>query len=170
MKIGGVPISRLFAQVALAALFWVLSAVVVGAKAQRYSLEEIEKWGRPYDITKPEQSGELYQRYLAIRKWKRHLPEAGDMLEYGFNKRRLMSFDRGALHRYGLETKRAEYTHWWLLGLGVVPLLWAQGFLTWVVPAYALAANVPCLLTQRYNRARLQRVEIMADTKRLRLS
>lgn len=170
MKIGGIPISRLFAQIAVAALFWVASALVVGAKAQRYSLEEIESWKAPYKITRPEESGQLYQRYLAIRKWKRYLPEAGDMLDYGFNKRRLMSFDQGALHRYELETKRAEYTHWWLLGIGVVPLLWVQGFLAWVVPLYALFANLPCLVVQRYNRARLQRVEVMATKKGLRLS
>jgi glycosyl-4,4'-diaponeurosporenoate acyltransferase len=62
------------------------------------------------------------------------------------------------LNRFVTETRRAEATHWVLLAAGPLFLLWNPWGLGLVMIAYAVVANVPCLVVQRYNRARLLRV------------
>jgi glycosyl-4,4'-diaponeurosporenoate acyltransferase len=83
------------------------------------------------------------------------VPEAGAVFAGGFAKRDLR---RGDLDRYLLETRRAEYTHWAILAAAPLFLLWNPPAVWLLMVAYAVVANVPCLLIQRYNRARLLRI------------
>jgi glycosyl-4,4'-diaponeurosporenoate acyltransferase len=106
-----------------------------------------------------EDGGRLYVRRFRIKRWKRLLPEAGDVFRGGFNKRRLAATDDAYLTRYVGETRRAELGHW--LTMAPAPLFflwnpWPVGVL--MTFAYAPLVNGPCILSQRYNRIRLQRV------------
>jgi glycosyl-4,4'-diaponeurosporenoate acyltransferase len=105
-----------------------------------------------------ERGGALYGARLRIRRWKAYLPEAGAVFPGGFDKARLRSRDPRYLRSYLVETQRAELGH--LLALAAAPFffLWNPPWLGWCMQVYALAANVPCVLSQRYNRARLRRV------------
>jgi len=62
------------------------------------------------------------------------------------------------LTRFQRETWRGELVHW--LALLAAPLfcLWNPWWAVLVNATYAVAANIPCILVQRYNRARFQRL------------
>jgi glycosyl-4,4'-diaponeurosporenoate acyltransferase len=107
---------------------------------------------------RPDRVARRYERLLRVRHWKGFLPEAGDLFRGGFSKRRLARRDRSYLERFVVETRRAELTHWVIMALGPVFFLWNPWWLALAMVGYALAANVPCVLTQRYNRSRLLRL------------
>lgn len=105
-----------------------------------------------------EVGGALYERVFRIKKWKRYLPDGGAWFKGGYAKKHIRNFGAQNLDTFLLESCRAELTHW----LAIVPF-WVFGlFAPWyIVPimlAYALAANLPCILTQRYNRPRVQKL------------
>ena len=99
-----------------------------------------------------------YERRLRIKRWKRLLPEAGDLFAGGFSKRTVRQRDRAYFERFVVETRRAELTHWLVAAIGPLFFLWNPWWLATVMLGYAVVANVPCLLAQRYNRARLLRL------------
>lgn len=92
-----------------------------------------------------------------IRLWKRWIPDAGGALPGGVPKASLVRRDPEALRRLVIETRRAELVHWLLLPAGLLTVLWLPPAGVLVNGAFALAFNLPCLLLQRYNRARLLR-------------
>lgn len=103
-----------------------------------------------------EGSGDLYVR-LGIRAWKGHLPEAGDFFEGGFSKRHLRSQAPAYLRRFLLETARAEFSHWLTWGMALTFFVWTPWQVGVVMLIYGAIVNLPCILVQRYNRARLRR-------------
>jgi glycosyl-4,4'-diaponeurosporenoate acyltransferase len=102
-----------------------------------------------------ERDGRMWER-LGVRRWKAVVPELGALFG-SRSKRRLPSRDRNGLALLALETRRAETVHWAVpLALGVMPI-WSPAWVTAVMAAYAVAANAPCIVIQRYNRARVRR-------------
>jgi len=99
-----------------------------------------------------------YERALAIKCWKDRLPDGASWFKGGFAKAKLQRRDRRHLARFLQETWRGELCHWTALALIPVFFLWNPWWGDLVIALYALAANLPCILVQRYNRARLQRV------------
>jgi glycosyl-4,4'-diaponeurosporenoate acyltransferase len=99
----------------------------------------------------------VYERALRIKAWKDALPEAGSLFRGGFSKRRLHRHDRASLEQFRVETRRAEWTHWAILALSPVFFVWNPWWLALAMLGYGVVANIPCLLVQRYNRARLAR-------------
>jgi glycosyl-4,4'-diaponeurosporenoate acyltransferase len=100
------------------------------------------------------ENARFYERGLHIKRWKDRLPEAGALFTGGFAKR---TVQRASLARFVTETRRAEWTHWTIMLATPVFLVWSWWWVELVMVAYALAANAPCLLVQRYNRMRLLR-------------
>jgi glycosyl-4,4'-diaponeurosporenoate acyltransferase len=105
-----------------------------------------------------ERGGAVYERIFAVRRWKGLLPEGADILGAGFRKGRLEYRDADYLHRFYHETCRAEICHWWVWLSGWLFFLWNPMWAGWVMVVYATLANWPCILVQRYNRLRFQRV------------
>ena len=114
-----------------------------------------------------ERDGRTWER-LGVRRWKAVVPELGALFG-GRSKRRLPSWDRDGLAQLALETRRAETVHWAVpLVLGLMPI-WSPAWVTAVMAAYAVAANAPCIVIQRYNRARVRRsLDRRAVTRRTR--
>ena len=132
-------------------LFWLAASLLVGLLANRVPspwLMGLEPRGRR---TGPGRNP------LGIRRWKRWIPDAGGTLPGGVRKASLVRRDRRALERLVIETRRAELVHWLLLPAGFVPALWLPRPAVAVNLLFALAFNLPCLLLQRHNRARLRR-------------
>ncbi len=143
---------------AVGSLVWVLASVLVGYRASRLTDEDLARDTRWTRLRSWERGGRWYERRLRIRVWKDRLPEAGDLFEGGVSKRRLPARNQAGLERFVRETRRAESTHWVLLAVAPVFALWSPPVIMATMAAFALVANVPCLLVQRYNRARLLRV------------
>jgi glycosyl-4,4'-diaponeurosporenoate acyltransferase len=106
----------------------------------------------------PHEDRVLYERRLRIKRWKDRLPEAGALFAGGFSKRSVSGRDRATLERFVIETRRAEWAHWLIMAAAPFFLLWNPWWVEPIIVVYALAANLPCLLVQRYNRLRLQQL------------
>ncbi len=144
--------------------FWLTASLLVGLLANHLPATWLERPGGERAARGPSRAVQLPPPPAprvagppGIRVWKRWIPDAGGALPGGVPKASLVRRDPRSLRRLVLETRRAELVHWLLLpGAGLTAL--------WLPPAgvvlnvvFALAFNLPCLLLQRYNRARLRR-------------
>jgi glycosyl-4,4'-diaponeurosporenoate acyltransferase len=102
-----------------------------------------------------ERGGAVYQAVLRIRKWKSLLPSGGPALGADFSLARVESHDRSYLQTWVLESCRAEITHWLVMASVALFLLWNPPVGVAANVVYAIAANVPCILAQRFNRPRV---------------
>ena len=137
-------------------LGWPLIHLAIGLAALRLPphLFARDSW-----LTAPrrwERDGRLYRDKLAIRKWKAMLPDGAPWLG-GFAKKKFSTRDPSYLAQFLLETRRAELAHWCMLCCLPLFFLWNPPWACLVMTAYALAANLPCILAQRYNRIALDR-------------
>ncbi len=115
-----------------------------------------DEWFNPPRAHPWEQGGRIYQNMLGIKRWKHRLPDAARWFGGGFAKGTLAGTQRDYLRRFIRETWRGELCHWCALACTPVFFLWNPVWGDAVIVAYAVAANLPCILVQRYNRLRLQ--------------
>ena len=141
--------------VAVDVVAWALLSLAAGYGLHRTSTARLDHDTWVTRLRPFERSGRRYER-LGIRRWKDHLPEAGALFAGGISKR--SSGGRNSLHRFAIETRRAEYTHWVLLAVSPLFALWNPWFLTIAMVAYAVVANLPFVIVQRYNRGRIERL------------
>lgn len=105
-----------------------------------------------------ERSGRCYELLFRVRAWKDLLPDGASWFRGGFAKKRLVSADRDYLIRYTVESCRGEVVHWAVFLAAGVFFLWNTIWVGFIMVAYGLIANVPCIVVLRYNRARLRRI------------
>ncbi len=104
-----------------------------------------------------EKNGEPYNTWFSVRRWKHRLPDGASWLG-GFPKKKILSHDTDYLVSFVCETRRAEIAHWCMLGCFPIFFIWNPPWAWLVMIAYAVAANSPCIIVQRYNRAVLLHV------------
>lgn len=115
-------------------------------------------WFSPGGTWSWERRGRFYERVFAIKRWKNLLPDGATWFGGGFAKGNLSGRDHGYLRRFARETWRGELCHWSTIGCTPVFFLWNPWWADLIMIGYALAANLPCILAQRYNRARIRRL------------
>lgn len=81
--------------------------------------------------------------------------DAARLFTGGFAKGILIAKDPDYLERFIRESRRAELCHRMAIYCVPVFFLWNSGWATLVIFVYAVAANLPCILAQRYSRLRL---------------
>ena len=136
------------------AAVWFALSVAVGYAGHRVPSRWLTRDGALTRLRPFETDGSFWQRRFAVRRWKDRLPDAGAFFG-GISKRRL----RGTtLEVFLIETRRAEIVHWGLLACAPLFALWNPPLLTGAMLFFALIANGPCLVVQRFNRARLLRL------------
>jgi glycosyl-4,4'-diaponeurosporenoate acyltransferase len=101
-----------------------------------------------------ERNGRIYDRLFHPRKWKHLLPEGAAWFAGGITKSGLLSRDPATRRAFMRETWRGELCHWCAMAWTPVFFLWNPWWADLIIVAYALGANMPCILVQRYNRAR----------------
>ena len=120
------------------------------------------RWFRPgarlFAERRWERGGALYDILFRVKQWKSFLPDGAALFRSGFRKKALTQWDPPYLERFMQETCRGELTHWLTLLSSPLFFLWNLPFVGLIMIAYALAANLPCIVTQRYNRSRFGRV------------
>lgn len=142
----------------LVVIIWPLIQVPISAMGNaipdsRFNIESFL-----FKCRKWENNGKFYNKVFKIRKWKKHLPDGAKIFKAGFEKGELKTKDPKYIEAFIKETCRAELVHWlqilpfWIFGL------WAPSFVIWIMLAYALALNLPCIIAQRYNRPRLKKL------------
>ena len=116
------------------------------------------RWFNPGAAFAWERRGRVYERVFAIKSWKDRLPDAARWFGGGFPKGALAGAQPEYLARFVRETWRGELCHWAAIGCTPVFFLWNPWWGDLILVAYAVGANVPCILAQRYNRIRLRRL------------
>ncbi len=134
---------------------WGVISASVGYLAHRLPDHRLDHDTGLTRIRRFERDGRVYERRLRIVRWKDRMPEAGALFPGGFSKRAVTRADLG---RYLLETRRAELTHWAIMATAPLFLLWNPWIVWLAMVAYAVVANLPCIVIQRYNRARVLRI------------
>ena len=114
-----------------------------------------------------EASGRGYEEILHIKAWKDLLPDGANWFSGGFPKATLASRDRDYLARFNRETWRGELCHWLAISCAPLFFLWNPWWADLVMVGYALTANLPCILVQRYNRARINRLLLTPERRSL---
>lgn len=145
-------------QVLATVALWLGWSLLVGSLANRVPLAWL--CGHPEiknGVRRPV-SPRSFERWLAIRRWKPWIPDAGDALPGGIRKAVLVRRDPASLQRLIGETRRAELVHWALWPAWLLTALWLPPAGVAINLLFATAFNLPCLLLQRYNRRRLQEV------------
>ncbi|MBD3241890.1 MAG: glycosyl-4,4'-diaponeurosporenoate acyltransferase [Chitinivibrionales bacterium] len=104
-----------------------------------------------------ERGGTLYER-LNVMAWKKLLPDGAALFRGGFRKKHMQAGNKTYLMQFVKETCRAEAAHWTVIAVSPLFFLWNPRRVGVVMIAYALAANLPCVIVQRYNRPRLMRI------------
>lgn len=142
---------------------WVVVLNVAGWPVIQFGLAWLftrmpETWFDPPSPGAWERGGRFYERVFAIKRWKDHLPDAALWFGVGFAKTTLTGLDPAYLRRFIRETWRGELCHWSAMGCAPLFFLWNPVWADVVMVAFALVANLPCVLAQRYNRLRFQRV------------
>jgi glycosyl-4,4'-diaponeurosporenoate acyltransferase len=100
------------------------------------------------------ESSAFYKRRLKVHLWKKFLPDGAATTKSGFRKKSLDGSSPEYLEKFLVESCRAELVHWvailpfWVFGF------WAPAVVIAPMFAYALIVNLPCIITQRYNRPR----------------
>ncbi len=94
----------------------------------------------------------LYRQTFCIRKWKHLLPDGSGWIGGAFSKQHLLSHKSNYLLRFALEARRGELAHWCMLLCFPIFYLWNPPWASVIMTIYALAANLPCIIVQRYNR------------------
>jgi len=138
-------------------LAWPILHIAIGFIALRVPSQT---FARDTWLTVPrpwEQDGDVYRYWLAIRKWKYLLPDAAPWLG-GAAKKKLTNRAPTYIAQFLIETRRTEIAHWLMLGCVPIFFIWNPPWARWVMALYALAANLPCILAQRYNRLLLKRI------------
>jgi glycosyl-4,4'-diaponeurosporenoate acyltransferase len=142
---------------------WGAWSAACGYGAHRLPPTRLEHDGWLLRLRRWERGGTAYARWLHIKAWKDLLPEAGALFRGGFSKRRVERHDRAYLERFLVATRRAELAHWPILAATPAFFLWiplfeAPWWLAAGLAGYGIVANVPCIVVQRYNRGRLERI------------
>lgn len=142
---------------ALDVVAWIALGVIVGGYQARRTPAQLMRLG-PFTAMSPrEYGGGWYRRTLRIDAWKDRLPDAGTWFG-GLSKRQLPSPNDGGWRRFAAECLRAERTH--LAMIAALPLfaLWNPLGIFLGNVLFAIAANLPCLIVARFNRARIMKL------------
>jgi len=137
---------------------WLVIHVGVGMLTARMRPDSFNPESWLYRQRTWERGGKTYKSLLKVKKWKRLLPDGAAVFKGGFRKNHLGSADAAYIQRFIVETCRAEFTHWVIFLFALIFFVWNNWWIGLIMVAYGLAANMPCIVTQRYNRIRLKRV------------
>lgn len=147
-----------FLNIVIDILAWLVIHVSVSLSIDKISPESFNPESWFYKERKCEKGGRTYQRILRIKTWKGLLPDGAALIKNRFRKKHLGTPDALYVRRFIAETCRAEFIHWGIFIFSPIFLLWNEWWIGLIMIAYGIVVNVPCIVTQRYNRIRLKRI------------
>ena len=137
---------------------WFLIHVGVSYVMTRQPLTAFEPDSWLYRQRSWEKNGRIYERFFRLKSWKKKLPDGAAVFKNGFKKKRLKETNQRYLKDFISETCRAELTHWIVFLFGFIFFIWNIWWVGIVMIVYAVIVNIPCVITQRYNRIKLSRI------------
>ena len=133
----------------------ILSQILASYIVNVFSYETLYRLYPHFRSQKWEKNGEIYQKIFRVRSWKEYIPAIGS-----FDKKHLSTeIKNDYLTAYLLESLRAELCHAFSLLFGIIICLFTQGrHADFLIMLWLLALNMPCIIIQRYNRPRFERI------------
>lgn len=119
-----------------------------------------------FRIRRFEADGRFYETGFQVRVWKDLMPDGAKLFKRGFPKGRLVGKDADYLGNFVLETRRGEAVHLAVILASAFFFLWNPPEIAIWMVVYALVANLPCMVIQRYNRGRMERILNQAAARR----
>jgi glycosyl-4,4'-diaponeurosporenoate acyltransferase len=126
--------------------------------SNRIRIERFDANSWPFRTRRWERQGQVYATWLRVKRWKNLLPDGARMSRKAFTIKRFTSRSPAYLKRYISETCRAELCHWLALAVAPMFFLWNPWYVAVLMLPYAIAVNMPCIISQRYNRPRMLRM------------
>jgi len=139
----------------LNAVAWLVIHLGVSYFSSRLPLAWFDPRSWLYRGRRWERGGRVYDRVFRIKAWKRLLPDGAALFRTGFRKRRMAGRSPEYCRTFVKETCRAELCHWLVFVLVPLFFVWNPWYVALLMVPYAVAANLPCIVAQRYNRPRL---------------
>lgn len=149
--------------VLLNSIVWFLLYLAAGFIHVRIPLARFDPNGWLFRTRRWEEDGELYDRIFHIKAWKEMLPDGAALFRDGFRKKHMGSRDHEYCDKFVLETCRAESLHSTLIAVAPLFFLWNEWRVAVLMIPFAVLANLPCVVTQRFNRPRLRRLQVRGN-------
>lgn len=108
-----------------------------------------------FKIRTLERNGEIYQELFNVKSWKEHIPSIGAFDKKTLTKKKLTT---EYVSQYLLEGLRAELCHLISIILSMAVLLVSIPKTWSFILGYSALLNLPCIIIQRYNRPRFERI------------
>jgi glycosyl-4,4'-diaponeurosporenoate acyltransferase len=144
----------IFAIIAANVFGWLVLQLAIAAVATRMDSRRFAHDNWLYRTCPAEVA--FYRNWLLVRRWKGLLPDGAPWVGGTFRKKRIQGRDPAYLRQFVIETRRGEAAHWVMLACFPLFFAWNPHW-AWIVMAlYAIAANLPCIVVQRYNRHAVQ--------------
>ncbi len=105
-----------------------------------------------------EQNGKIYEKYFKIKLWKKYLPDGSAITGIGLKKKKLNGYSIDNLNYYLTESCRAELIHLLAIPPFILFGLFCPAEVILYMFIYSIVINLPCTITQRYNRPRVLRI------------
>lgn len=113
---------------------------------------------QPLLKTKRWEGGGRIYRSFGIHKWKTMLPEARKWINKGKGKTAAEIRNVDAYEELEEQLARSELSHWMQILPAPLFFLFNPLWAGWIMIMYALLFNLPFIMIQRYNRARVSRL------------
>jgi len=108
----------------------------------------------------------IFENILFVPKFKRYLPDGGALFKGGFEKKHLKENNEAYYKSFLRETRRAEWTHYIQMLPAPIFFLFNPVWVGFFMMGYAFLANMPCIVTQKYNQIRFTNLLIRLREKR----
>jgi glycosyl-4,4'-diaponeurosporenoate acyltransferase len=137
---------------------WVIIHLGISYLCLKIPLHKFNNNNWIFKIKNFENDGKIYKKIFKINKWKEKIPDGASIFKGGFPKKRLKEINNNYFNTFMLETCRGEFTHWMQIIPVWVFFLWNPWWSGIIMIVYAFSVNLPCIMLQRYNRARLLKI------------
>ena len=118
-----------------------------------YPIFKTRKW---------EKNGSIYQTLFHVKGWKEYIPSIGFFDKKNIEKTRITP---DFVAQYLLEGLRAELCHLYAFVFALLLLLITATKAWFFIVIYTILLNAPCIIIQRFNRPRFERIIKTRDDK-----
>lgn len=148
---------RLIKLIVINSIAWFTAHIIIASLSANIS-DRYFQHNKLFKTFKVERSGDIWNELFKVKKWKSFLPDGSILIKHGYNKSELPDFSSSTINKFIIEMRRAEFTHWISMLPAPLFFLFNPRYAAWINVLYALISNFPFIITQRYNRPKLEKI------------
>ncbi|MGI8314287.1 hypothetical protein [Halobacillus mangrovi] len=141
------------------AIAWLVIHLSVSVIVSQFPSSLVMSFSKLYKLREWERHGAIYER-MKIKQWKNRLPEAKKWVNHGKGKTGIRLRNEADYNEFVLATNRSELSHWLQILPAPLFFLFNTQLAGWIIMVYAILFNLPFIMVQRYNRARVEKIRI----------